>query len=340
MKRIMAVYDVDPFYADRFAQFANQREKLPFTAVAFNSIGRLKAFAEQQAVEVLLVGEEVEEEELKDISVGQIVRLRESGVARGGGEVSGQETPSVYKYQSSDAVLREVMACYQAGSEVMPLAATGVKSFIAGVYSPVNRCGKTSFCLTMGQVLARDSHVLYMSLEEYSALSRLTSAVYRRTLSDLIYYFRQGEYNRMRLGTVLHNWGGMDYIPPAEYSEDLAEITGSELAQLVGSIASDGTYEVILLDLGHLTRNLEPLLDICDVIYAPVRDDCISSAKVDAWKRYLECAGKRHLLERTQFLRLPRAKAICQAENCLEQLLWGEMGDFVRNLLKGGRRGG
>ena len=34
MKRIMAVYDVDPFYADRFAEFVNRKETVPFTAVA------------------------------------------------------------------------------------------------------------------------------------------------------------------------------------------------------------------------------------------------------------------------------------------------------------------
>ena len=29
MKRVIAVYDIDPFYADRFAKVANQRETVP-----------------------------------------------------------------------------------------------------------------------------------------------------------------------------------------------------------------------------------------------------------------------------------------------------------------------
>lgn len=40
--RIMAVYDVDPFYADRFADFVNQKEKVPFTVMAFTTLERLK----------------------------------------------------------------------------------------------------------------------------------------------------------------------------------------------------------------------------------------------------------------------------------------------------------
>ena len=38
MKQIMGVYDADPFYADRFVEFANQKEQIPFTAVAFTGI--------------------------------------------------------------------------------------------------------------------------------------------------------------------------------------------------------------------------------------------------------------------------------------------------------------
>ena len=60
MKRIMGVYDVDPFYADRFAEFANQKERIPFTAVAFTSMEKLQTFTRQRAIELLLVGDDVE----------------------------------------------------------------------------------------------------------------------------------------------------------------------------------------------------------------------------------------------------------------------------------------
>ena len=42
MRKIMAVYDEDPAYAQRLADYVNQKEKLPFAAMAFSSmeIGR------------------------------------------------------------------------------------------------------------------------------------------------------------------------------------------------------------------------------------------------------------------------------------------------------------
>ena len=43
MKHILAVYDVDPVYAARFAEVVNQKEKIPFEVVAFSSIERLRS---------------------------------------------------------------------------------------------------------------------------------------------------------------------------------------------------------------------------------------------------------------------------------------------------------
>ncbi len=329
MKRIMAVYDVDPFYADKFAEFANQKEKTPFTAVAFSSIGRLKAYTEQQPVELLLVGDDVEKSELDQLSVGQVIRLSETGIALDDG------MPTVYKYQPSDDVLREVMACYQVHPEPVSMTVVGTKSTVVGIYSPVSRCGKTGFALTMGQVLARESKTLYISLEENSGLSRLTGTEYQGSLSDLLYYFRQGQYSGMRLSAVTYSLGSLDYVPPVTYAEDLADVRAEELELLVARIAADRKYEVILLDLGQFGRGVEKLLELCDMVYVPVKEDCVSTARLEEWKQYLDASGRGRLWERMKMVKLPVPGARTPAEAWLEHLLWGEVGDFVRCMLKG-----
>lgn len=332
MRRIMAVYDVDPFYANKFAEFANEKEKTPFTAVAFTSLARLNAYTDKQKVELLLVGDEVAEEELKDVKVSQIIRLSETGIQKTDG------TPSVYKYQASDRVLREVMACYQVRAEPEMLTIAGSKSRIIGVYSPIGRCGKTGFAMTLGQVLAKDEKVLLLCLEDFSVLSRMTGAEYTGTLSELLYYFRQGEYSRMRLGSVTYSWNGLDYVPPVAYAEDLSDVTGEELAALLQAIAKDSGYDVILLDFGHFGKGAETLLEICSRIYAPISKDPVSSGKAEEWRRYLEISGRSHLLEKVHFLELPVLHTAVSAERYLEQSLWGTLGDFVRELVTGAEK--
>lgn len=328
MRRIMAVYDVDPFYADRFAEFVNRRETVPFTAVAFTSLARLREYAASQPVELLLVGDEVDEAELAGIPVDQTVRLSETGTEKDG-------MPTVYKYQSSDNVLREVMACYQVNEQPVLRPVTGTRSRVIGIYSPVGRCGKTGFAFTLGQVLARQGKALLLSMEVYSGLGKLTAARYDKSLADLVYYNRQGEYSRLRLSGVTYNWGGLDYVPPVTYAEDMADMEGGELGELVEKIAAEGIYEVILLDMGAFARGAEQLLSLCQVIYAPVKEDAVSSAKVEEWKRYLEVSGRMQLWERIRILRLPPPQSLARQEDYLEQLLWGPVGDFARELVNG-----
>lgn len=343
MKRIMAVYDVDPFYAERFAEYANEKERTPFTVVAFSSLAKLQAFAERQEVELLLAGGTIPDEELKNLPVSQIIRLSEDGrelmkarEIQTSGEMDDEKEmlPLIYKYQASDAVLREVMACYDRRDAQNMLTETSVNSRVIGVYSPIGRCGKTGFCLTLGQALAADQKVLYINLEDISGLSAMMGTRFQGSLSDLMYYFRQGDFNRMRLESVVYSWGGLDYVPPAAYAEDLAEMKGEELAQLIQIISSVVGYDVIILDIGHLGRSAEPFMNLCSVIYAPMQNDPISAAKMEEWKDYLKRSGRGKIWEKTEALVLPEPKKTGTADAYLEQLRWGEMGEYVRTLLR------
>lgn len=82
--------------------------------------------------------------------------------------------PAVYKYQSSEKVIREVMACYgvENGVDTSPALLPKKEMRIIGIYSPVGRTQKTSFALTMGQILAKERAVLYLNMESYSGFER------------------------------------------------------------------------------------------------------------------------------------------------------------------------
>lgn len=321
----MAVYDVDPFYAERFSEFINQKEAVPFMAVAFTSLARLKAFAQRQQIEILLVGDEVPDQELEGLDIRQLVRLSEAAMVKAG-------TPAVYKYQASDSILREVMACYQTDEREEQMIAVGARSRVIGVYSPIGRCGKTGFAVTLGQVLARDSKVLFLSLEEFSGFPKLMGSSYSGSFSDLVYYSRQGEFDRMRLGSVIYDYGGLDYVPPVAYAEDLAQMEGAEVAGLIEKIARECGYDVLIVDVGHFLRNVEALLAVCDVVYAPIKKDVVSEGKIQEWRQYLEDSGRMNLWEKIRLLKLPVPQEVISAGEYFEQMLWGPLGDFVREM--------
>ena len=73
---------------------------------------------------------------------------------------SGKE---IYKFQSGDDIIREVMAVYSEIPGIRPntAGATDQSRRIIGVYSPIGRCGKTCLALAIGQILAKEEKVLF-----------------------------------------------------------------------------------------------------------------------------------------------------------------------------------
>lgn len=332
MKRIMAVYDLDLFYAKRFADVMNQKENIPFAVMAFTSLERLRAYARERPIELLLLSSQVNREEIQDLGIGQVITLTD-------GETQGADGdgPSVYKYQSSSGIIREVMACYSAGDEPDQME-NGRAASVIGVYSPVGRCLKTSFALTLGQLMAADRRVLYVTLEDYSGLAAMTGEEYKSDFSDVLYYFSQGNLNLLRLSGIVHSIGNMDYIPPARYPEDLNHVSSEQMAELIRNLAAGGGYEILILDVGNYGHQTVPILSVCQAVYMPVKEDGISAAKIREFETYSERTGNKEILDKIKKLKLPYHRGFGRKENYIEQLLWSELGDYVRKLLRGGNR--
>lgn len=333
MKKTMAVYDPDPFYAERLSDYVNRKEKGMFQAAAFTSKEKLGEYAKENGIDILLTGCGNKDEEFSGLPIGQILRLSE--------ERLGSDEKEIYKYQSGDDIIREVMACYgeMPGAE---LAAAGMgrrrktgEKQIIGIYSPVGRCGKTSLALAIGQTLAREERVLFASLDVFTGLSTLLGERWKRDLSDLIYYYKQGRFNPIRLNAVTCFIGDMAYLPPLKYPEDSCQISTEEMAGLFLQIMEESDFSTLILDVGCSGKPLIPLLEICGVIYMPVKEDIFSLAKVEEFERYLGDSEKPDLSERIKKVHVPIVTGTKRMEHFPQELLWGDLGDYVRGMFKG-----
>ncbi len=330
MEKVMAVYDVDPVYAKRFADVVNQKEKVPFEVIPFTTLEALREYAKKYTVEILLVSDSVPKEQVEGLKTNSVVVLAEGEVVSSLGSY-----PSVYKYQAADSVVREVMACYCEQPMGNPLVMAGRRSRVLGVYSPVGRCLKTSLALTLGQQLVKEGTVLYMGLEDFSGFSKFIDSQCKSDFSDVLYFFRQGSLDMMRLRSLAYTWKEMDYLPPVRYPEDLEQLTGEEAGILIEKLAIEMGYGYIIVDAGRPGRNILPVLECCDVIYMPIKEDGVSSAKLEEFEEYLEITGHQSLWEKIRKVKLPYHSSFGRRDTYAEQLLWGELGDYVRQLLKG-----
>ncbi len=331
-KSILAICDVEKLYAYNFMEYINQKRSMPFEIQAFTNIDSLLEFGVRGDIDILLISDKAMCDEIKELPVENVIILSE-----GVHDPRLDQYPSVYKYQSSDQVIREVMECY--GEEVLEAAsqpAAGKHVEFLGVYSPLGRVLKTSFALTMGQILARDRAVLYINMEEFAGFESLFHRKFEHTLSNLLYYIRQGNSHALyQLAAMVETVNNLDFLPPVATPLDIWETTFKQWEQLFQELEAHSTYDVIILDFGQGADGLYRLLDYCKKIYMPILDDAISQGKIEQFERMLCMWKQQELLDKIQKIRPPFHSSYGDSTDYVEQLVWSQLGDYVRSVLRG-----
>ena len=116
-------------------------------------------------------------------------------------------------------------------------------------------------------------------------------------------------------------------------------MTAETVAGFLSRLSGEAVYDAVIVDIGQFGRLAADILDGCDTVYMPVKEDVISAAKIEIFEEYLEASGRQKLQKRIQKIKLPYHSNFSRREDYLEQLIWGELGDYVRRLLREKRNG-
>ena len=331
MKRaVLAVCDVEEAYARNFMEYlhARQSPKLPFEIQAFTGSEALLEYARDHRIEILLISEKAVTDAVRSLPVGRMVILSE------GADLPGTEScPRVYKYQSSDQVVREVLDLYGA-EKLARFAPVRLRSRqkMTGICSPSGFPQRMLFSAALGQIRAERQAVLFVCLDSCCALGDIFAEAGRQTLSDLLYTWRRGgKITVPHLEKALHTVRGLDCILPAEASADLQEQSGAEWICFLEELMGAGNYESLVLDIGCGLRDIPELLGSCDEIWLPSRADVLSAAALSRFENMLreenpEAAG------RICRIYPPELNLAAADRHMLEGLCDGELGDFVRKM--------
>ena len=329
-KSIFAVCDLEASYAYNLMESIYAKQGTVFEVQAFTSVKSLMAFAKEQYIELLLISASAMNDALLELSIGKIMILSEGEKLK---ELS--KYPCIYKYQASDQLISEVMNHYAVEASAAPMAMMKKRVEVVGIYSPVGRVLKTSFALAYGQLLAKERKVLYLNLEEYAGFQGLMEEEVQADVTDLLYFARLGKGNLVyRLGSLIRHIGNLDYIPPARYPEDLRSIEPVEWVQVIRDLVDYSAYDVIVLDVGTVVNGIYEILELCSRIYMPVKEDIMAIAKLEQYEKYMKLKNGLDILERTRKLKLPFHSSFGTRKNYVEQLIWGELGDYVRKLIR------
>ena len=322
----MVLFDPETEYAVRFMEYIRRRGSIPLEIHVFTDFDKTKTYIMGGRAEILLISERVMSDEISGWPVDRIIILSEKAVRE-----PDERYPHIYKYQSSNDVVREVVACY--GSAVRPDRVPAGEEItrpdlrILGVYSPASSVPASSFALALGQVLARRSPVLYMNFENFSGISGLMHEDFEETVSDILYSMCQGEKDiASQILSAVRRVGEMDYIPPCLSGQELIGISFKEWEKLFGILGKETGYEYLVLDLGEGLGLLRDFLESCDRIYMPAEEGIPEKVRMDAFEAWIDRCGIPQIRERIRRLKIGSDDLPKNRDRFAEQLVWTGLG--------------
>lgn len=324
---ILAIFDKELNYAARFIDYIEKTRKNTYSMYSFTDKLALLEFVNNRKVDILLVSESSMCEEMPKIECENFFVLKEL-------EEHKYSYYSIDKYQSADRIFDEILGYLpKTSTNVNCAGITGNKQLLYGVYSPINRCGKTSFSLALSRYFSEKNRVLYISFDEYSGIREMVDT--SNDLSDIIYHFINNKDSFIeKLNGLKVDCMGFDLIPPMLFSEDIRSIDTNIWIGMLRAIEAKGIYDVIILDLSDMVGDVIKIIEECDEIYMPIIDDVASDKKIREFEEVLTRRREEKMLEKIKRVKVPMVDLDYDVKNDVEKIVNGRIKDYIKCLLE------
>ncbi len=329
--KTLVIFDEEKQYANLLMDFFTSKRDIPFQTVTFTDKSKLFQFLYSQKVDMLLISATSMDEEIEECGVKEIILLSEGTIPP-----DYSSYPSIYKFKSAESIVSEVLEKFiEIETDKESLIVQKGKAKVTGVYSPVGRSGKTTFAIALAQILSEGHKTLFISFEEFAVFQNEMETTSPGNLADLMYYFKQNpESVSIKLQAIVQKVNSLDYVSPIYYARDLRETTTEEWKKLLDHISAVTSYEYIVLDIGDMIGDLLSMLDYCDQIFMPTVDDKLSEMKINKIETVILQSDKEKLLDKIIKTKAPQPDNHYMEERWIETVGLGNVGDYIRALLK------
>ena len=214
---------------------------------------------------------------------------------------------------------------------------------VIGIYSPLNRCGKTSLAVLFSEILARRGNSLMICMDHHNGI--LVDE--ELNIAELIYYLSReqqlvsrGEhfYDFSQYDRFVKKWEQILYIAASSSVENMMQIPPEPFCELIHLLQKRNRYQYIVLDLSEGIESLYKVLNQCDVIFMPVLNDCISKSKIQQFEQQMSIVMEQEAWEslkcRIYKIQLPETIEADGVENYYRELIWSDLGNFAGQILE------
>ena len=347
---MIAVWDPDREYGEKLSKYLRRQAGLDSTVVSFGDVEKLRLAVDCGQVAMAVIGQQegtgdflsqipgaldtfsipivILSQDPKYKSVDPVIEREKVSANKS----APSERRFYYKFQPAGRLLTLLLEMMERSTDESAVSAKSAR--IRGIYSPLGGCLKTSLGLVMGCLLAEDRRCLFLSLEAHSGFRTLFGRQYPVDLSDLFAQMRQGGELLGLLAEAVQPFGKLQYVPPVIWPVDVREAEFSELQKLLQNLALCGRFDEIILDVGQDLACPEKVLQLCDEIYQPEKEDIFSQGKLAEYEAYLRITGQESLCERTRHIPLSRLTVGADGLPLDQWQRWEQMIPVVRQILQ------
>ena len=257
----VCLLDSDPAYQRALMEYLNLRATIPIQLYVFSNPAVYAAFREREKPELILVGDSYADwKDAEDCPVLVLTANREY-IGR---------AQYFFRYQSVERLVETMLQMI--GTNQPCAIETGM--FYA-VYSPLGRCGKTTFakslCERIGNSLYVNWEGISESLDEKGIGSWMLYCMKSRNEECL-------EYLQAHAVTSL---------PPPECFRDIRQIEIEDLQWFREEIQRRGQYAGVVFDIGGMALASYAVFGVFDRILIPTLRDTVSQRKQEVFEKML-----------------------------------------------------
>lgn len=342
MRRILAIRTADREFGEQLAKNFNKDADSFFQTFVFSEQEAFSSFVKSNVINVLLCDEEIIkdntlEAQLNDVKAELVLSLSELNVAE---EVSGgilEGIHSVFKYQASEQIMKEVLYYYDQ-LKGLPLPEINTETLakkVCCICSPVGGAYSSTFALALALSYSQNGKTLFISFDPFFTLPGRDKDPKDKDLTDVI-FFSESSYKRHGFKEKLAdyisncavNYQNLSMLNGVSHWFDICDMNVHIMHDIIESTCNTGLFQNVVFDTGIFGAASMEILMVSDNIYVPIDDSVASKKKVDEWRRQIKYSGREAILEKAKELRIPIDSGL-KGEYGYEDLISGTIGKYI-----------
>lgn len=315
--RYLTIIDNDVAYATALSKYIRTHNANISSIQVFTDVPMFLNHVRQNRVNIAIVGKAVsslvKEDLIKaDIQVIELVEESEDA----------NDLELIYKYQSAKNILNSInKSLIVGGHGYMEKGNRGLDNQLISILSPSGSISTAVMSLAIAKYVSKEEKTLYMNLNPFSCLEKILWEDHQKGLSDILYYYRQGENTALKAQQTYRMVGNIIYIPQVDHYSDVFSMEAKDMNQIMEEAKEEFGCTKMVICMKQIGSVEEVVLNESNAIY-------IEQANVERYNTensiLLDMLMTKGIIDKKEIKELPSIDTNKFNYNDFREIIWGD----------------